>query len=658
MKVFYFFFGDVPKSLKSIKSFEKFLDAEDEVSIADYSADELEGLFVRSLVSSKGWGLIQEVPAKVFASLKDDDLVFITSSVAQLPEKWRETLLSIYEEKRLEGEECILTCGSSDAKGVEVPAPSMAATLVEGRHLNWYQREYKDLGAVLADIALDVRLRGVRTIAVPLEVKVISKEPVQVPERTRMIDDWAEQVADARVCLASNGTVDERTREMFDGVVTPKDLSLPSGVSPETLWEALYSSAASQGYDWVFFLQKGERLCSTFNKESLRKLVGTPLKTVRAYVFKVVCFWDENNIRLDGEYGRLYQPRLVRVVPKLEFSEADEICNFSSPEIPKGLRFFTPYIIESHKPAKRSERAIVVRYSCPTVGLVVIAKDEEEYLDVLLESYYTYFNEIVVVVDTRTTDRTREVAERYGARVVEFDWVDDFAAMRNAGVDACTCDYICQLDPDERVEKLSQIYNLMLMGWDACLFPVANHHPTGAVTYSDSYRLFKNDGLRYSGRCHETIEESLSKDRRTRVAPVMIHHFGYMKGPEKVDKKLELYNKLNKLRVKDDPQDPRPYFDIALERINDGEVDEAIELLEKSKKLGPSLYLPRKELGLVYLRLGYKNLEEALERIPDAHPMRKSFEDYTRRVQAIVEPEVFVGSKAKRLGGDRVAGGS
>ena len=157
--------------------------------------------------------------------------------------------------------------------------------------------------------------------------------------------------------------------------------------------------------------------------------------------------------------------------------------------------------------------------------------------------------------------------------------------------------------------------------------------------------MFKNDGIVYSNRCHETIEDYVNKyHRKSTIAPILIKHFGYMKEKSHVDRKLKLYNKLNKLRIKDNPRDPRPYFDIALQRLNDGDVDGAIELMEKSKSLGPDLYLPRKELGLIYMRLGLKNLEEALERMPDTHPMKSGLVKYFRELDKLVEPEVKVGS--------------
>ena len=65
-----------------------------------------------------------------------------------------------------------------------------------------------------------------------------------------------------------------------------------------------------------------------------------------------------------------------------------------------------------------------------TISLCMIVKNEEKVLARCLDSLVSLVDEMVIV-DTGSTDRTREIAAGYGARVYEFDWVDDFSAARN-----------------------------------------------------------------------------------------------------------------------------------------------------------------------------------------------------------------------------------
>jgi len=62
--------------------------------------------------------------------------------------------------------------------------------------------------------------------------------------------------------------------------------------------------------------------------------------------------------------------------------------------------------------------------------LCTIVKNEEATLSRTLDSVKGVVDEIVVL-DTGSGDRTREIARESGARVYDFEWCDDFAAARN-----------------------------------------------------------------------------------------------------------------------------------------------------------------------------------------------------------------------------------
>jgi len=84
----------------------------------------------------------------------------------------------------------------------------------------------------------------------------------------------------------------------------------------------------------------------------------------------------------------------------------------------------------------------------PKVSLTMIVRNEEDNLPHCLASAADLFDE-VIVVDTGSTDRTREIARKGGARVFDFVWVDDFAAARNAALARATGDYAFWLDADD-----------------------------------------------------------------------------------------------------------------------------------------------------------------------------------------------------------------
>src|SRR5438445_13689656 len=82
----------------------------------------------------------------------------------------------------------------------------------------------------------------------------------------------------------------------------------------------------------------------------------------------------------------------------------------------------------------------------------MIVKNEETRLPACLESASDLFDE-VVVVDTGSSDNTKEVALRYGVRVYDFHWVDSFAAARNEALRHATARWIMWLDADDRLDQ-------------------------------------------------------------------------------------------------------------------------------------------------------------------------------------------------------------
>ena len=83
-----------------------------------------------------------------------------------------------------------------------------------------------------------------------------------------------------------------------------------------------------------------------------------------------------------------------------------------------------------------------------TVSLCMIVKNEEDVLARCLESAKPVADEIIIV-DTGSTDRTREIAREFTDNVCEFPWIDDFAAARNFSFSKATMEYCMWLDADD-----------------------------------------------------------------------------------------------------------------------------------------------------------------------------------------------------------------
>jgi glycosyltransferase involved in cell wall biosynthesis len=102
--------------------------------------------------------------------------------------------------------------------------------------------------------------------------------------------------------------------------------------------------------------------------------------------------------------------------------------------------------------------------SAATLGLAIIARDEEKTLPNLLASIEGAFDQ-VVLVDTGSTDRTVEVFRDWaeaadlplGYRLETFEWVDDFAVARNAADALLETDWLCWADADEMIGGAAQL---------------------------------------------------------------------------------------------------------------------------------------------------------------------------------------------------------
>ena len=87
-----------------------------------------------------------------------------------------------------------------------------------------------------------------------------------------------------------------------------------------------------------------------------------------------------------------------------------------------------------------------------TVSLCMIVKNEEGVLARCLDSIAGLMDEIIIV-DTGSTDKTKEIAARYTDKIYDFEWVQDFAAARNFAFSKAEMEYIYSADADEVLDE-------------------------------------------------------------------------------------------------------------------------------------------------------------------------------------------------------------
>lgn len=83
-----------------------------------------------------------------------------------------------------------------------------------------------------------------------------------------------------------------------------------------------------------------------------------------------------------------------------------------------------------------------------TLSVCLIAKNEEAVIERVLTCASKFADEIIVV-DTGSTDNTKNIAKKFTDKVYDFTWINDFAAARNYSFDQATMDYCMWLDCDD-----------------------------------------------------------------------------------------------------------------------------------------------------------------------------------------------------------------
>lgn len=90
-----------------------------------------------------------------------------------------------------------------------------------------------------------------------------------------------------------------------------------------------------------------------------------------------------------------------------------------------------------------------------TISLCMIVKNEEAILARCLDSIADLMDEIIIV-DTGSTDRTREIASHYTDKIYDFPWNNNFSAARNFSFSKAQMEYIYTADADEVLDDFNR----------------------------------------------------------------------------------------------------------------------------------------------------------------------------------------------------------
>lgn len=149
------------------------------------------------------------------------------------------------------------------------------------------------------------------------------------------------------------------------------------------------------------------------------------------------------------------------------------------------------------------------------LSVVIITLNEEDRIEDALKSCSGIADEIVVV-DSYSTDRTLEIAQKYGAKIYKNKFTD-YGSQKNFALDKAGNQWVLNLDADERVSETleKEIRRLKQtpdneIDADGFLIKRKTFYLGRWIKHSGWYpdrklRLFRKDKSRWQGRIHEGL---------------------------------------------------------------------------------------------------------------------------------------------------------
>lgn len=217
----------------------------------------------------------------------------------------------------------------------------------------------------------------------------------------------------------------------------------------------------------------------------------------------------------------------------------------------------------------------------PTLGLAMIVKDEEKTLPRLLKSAEGVFDELVIV-DTGSKDKTKDIARSFGAKIYDFTWIDDFSAARNFSFSKVTSQWVMWLDADDEIVDTdrSRLLELKKHLGDADAYLMSYNYAQDQdgkpLVRFYRHRILRNDG-RVAWKCPIHEHMVIPPGFREAMTNVTVTH---RRGLEAATQDRGRNIRLLRKAVKDDPSSQRMKFYFGKELYSEGEFQECVKTLE------------------------------------------------------------------------------
>ena len=227
-----------------------------------------------------------------------------------------------------------------------------------------------------------------------------------------------------------------------------------------------------------------------------------------------------------------------------------------------------------------------------TVSMLV--SDRMETLGKCLASLKPLLSELdseLIVVFTGKNEETLSLVRQYTSQIIPFEWCNDFAKARNAGLKAAKGEWFLYLDDDEWFDDTAEIIRFFKSGeykhYQSACYVARNYLDLDGNTYTDGdvgrmCRLTPDTEFVFP------IHENLSPfEEPCKRLSAFVHHYGYAKKnslarqDSRTSRNLPLLLEMHKK----DPDSPRCCMQIAQEYRSVGDFANAVEFCREGLAL-------------------------------------------------------------------------
>ncbi|MBD3269966.1 glycosyltransferase [Candidatus Peregrinibacteria bacterium] len=213
------------------------------------------------------------------------------------------------------------------------------------------------------------------------------------------------------------------------------------------------------------------------------------------------------------------------------------------------------------------------------LSLVLIVKNEEKHLKNCLSSFQNIWKDLIIV-DTGSIDKTKEIAKSFGAKIFNFKWINDFSAARNFSLEQVKSDWTMVIDADDIITEtdksdLIKEFNDSIPNFDVTYLPYYYHggrqNPTMTCILPKIWKT--NLNLRYIRPIHEYLNTDNQEVSRNSLNIPIVHQKIDLSKESSSERNFRMLNEL----IEKNPNDGISIFYLAKEYENKNKLSSAIE---------------------------------------------------------------------------------